>query len=438
MSEPEPAKRDAGPLLAGIVNAPQTPFERYEWFVRAMGNVAHRDFPLATAILALSENPDVIFAQALARRPELMSAVVQASAFMAGRSDVIEREIGRADSSKLTPESLDVLARRRMADGDLAGGAECYRRIEAALSPSYYAASRLGAIHFSFGHSAEADRDYDRFRLHIVERDPKAFDPFLAAAREFSRSVESGAEGFATNESYWADKEQVRSLIASYELELIGGSPYRTPGRQINHAAGTRIGELAASDESVTAVVNFGSFCGAVDRERAERYPTLRWIGCDRETIAIEYSRERFRRDNLQFVTGDIGEVLGRVGSETRQGQVVMTHARSTCEMTPAKVAELYRTAARCGIGWIVGAEYIGVDVLAGRYFDPDRDGGRSSAVTRQVVNHDYRRILADAGYEIVRMQDEPIIAFYAPFSLVSIAFYTASVIRSFAARRVR
>lgn len=432
----KPRKFDPYQLLKAIQAAPNDSYERYEWFLRYVGSIATSGAGPAASAIELHEKSHPLIQRTVALRSDLTGAVLQALAFAAGRLDVLHRDFDGCQIGALPPESLDALGRLRMAEGDLPGAADCYTRIESTIRAPYYPASRLASISYCMGDLARANACYARFLSYMSP--PSAPRHVLEAAGTFAAAVRAGAESYAANEDYWADKEHVRGLIDSYELELAGGWPYRTVARQINNAATAMVRAAADADRELAAAVNYGSFCGAVDLERAEAMPALRWIGHDREALAIEYSNERFRRDNLIFLSGDYDDALAQA-MEASGGRVALFHARATCEMLPAKVARVYRIAAERGIEWIVGAEYVGVDALTGRYFDPDGPGGgASSAVTRQVANHDYQKLLTDAGYAVTAIKKEPIVAFYGPLELPDMAFVTATVIQSFAARRVR
>lgn len=410
------------------------PYERYEWFVRFIGQTATREPQSASAAVALHERGHPVFRQAIKLRGDLASAVLQGLAFVAGRTDVLHRAFDGAEYASLSPESLDVLARLHMAEGDFQGAADCYSGIESKIPSPYYPISRRASVFYCMGDIARANSLYSQFLSYL--QPPSAHRSVLDAAEKYTAAVESQLESYAANETYWADKDGIRDLVDTYEVELVGGWRYKTVARQINLAAMSLIDGLFEKDGDLATVVNFGSFCGAVDFEKAEARPNSKWFGYDREALAIEYSRDRFRRDNLSFFSDGFEDVLVRADKESRGRRMALVHARSMCEMLPAKVSQTYRTAARHGVDWIVGAEYVSVNALTKRYFNPEGESGQSCSVTAQVANHDYRRLLEDAGYAVIDMRDNPIIAYYGPLSLPDMAFCTASVIRSFAARR--
>lgn len=156
------------------------------------------------------------------------------------------------------------------------------------------------------------------------------------------------------------------------------------------------IGQMLARDPAITAVFNFGAFCGKPDYDLARLHPDLTVIGFDRDKQAIAESAKRFVAPNLTFLAGSLADALAEL---PRSGKSVMVHIRTCTTLYPEGVRRVYAAAAKAGIDYILGIETTGFSfqtVSWPDFSDPDQEPVVPLGV---MVDHHYPNLLAEAGY---------------------------------------
>lgn len=74
-------------------------------------------------------------------------------------------------------------------------------------------------------------------------------------------------------------------------------------------------------------VIDFGVMCGYPLWELSRSFPEKFFIGCDRQPEIKTWNDQYFVEDNLQFIAGDILEVLPDV---VQGKQTLLYHVRTT------------------------------------------------------------------------------------------------------------
>lgn len=156
------------------------------------------------------------------------------------------------------------------------------------------------------------------------------------------------------------------------------------------------IGEMLTRDPAITAVFNFGAFCGKPDFDLARLHPDLTVVGFDRDKNAIAESAKRFVAPNLTFLTGSLQDALAQLPAT---GKSVMVHIRTCTTLYPEGVRRVYDAAATAGIDYILGIETTGFSFQTVSWPDFSNPDQEPVVPLGVMVDHNYPILLAGAGY---------------------------------------
>lgn len=395
----------------------KSPQERFAEYLLWLGMIAEYNRDDIPKIIFLLRQPD-----RAGFPPDLARAVLGGFLFMSGRLDDLFTEVVAHLQSPLSAEEADLLARTMVVSGHLEQAKHIYRGLEAAgFNP--YATSRLAALAYAQGEQAEADHHYTRF-CNIC--DVSDYDNI---ALDFLIAVEKGSLEFYGNMKYWQESGFSDWTINRYNIQLKDPFKYATTARHINECIDERLYEVINHGVNISEIINYGAFYGLMDAERAVRWPDIHWVGVDRDATAIAASINDFAAPNLTFMVAD--EPIEALRRQTMIGDAALVHTRTGAMMTPRKLSRLYEAARSHGFRYVIGSEFVGGNLLERRYFNPQTDE-TSSACTSQVFNHNYRKLLHDAGYTIVQDKKEPIISYYGLSKPEQISFIMMPSIYSF------
>jgi len=377
------------------IESPQKRFSEYLTWLGMVAEYKRDDIP---KIIFLLRQPD-----RAGFPPDLARAVLGGFLFMSGRLDELFTEVIAHLQSPLSAEEADLLARTMVVSGQLEQAKHIYRGLDAAgFNP--YATSRLAALAYAQDKMEEADDYYTRFCKFC---DLSDYDNI---ARDFLMAVEKGSLEFDRNIQYWQKDGFSDSTIERYRIQLTHPFKYCTTARHINECSDERLYDAINHGANIRSIVNYGAFYGLIDAERAVRWPNIQWMGVDRDATAIAASTNDFTAPNLTFMVAD--EPIEALRRQTMVGDAALIHTRTGAMMTPRKLSCLYEAARSHGFRCIIGSEFVGENLLKRRYFNPQTDE-TSSACTSQVFNHNYKKLLHDAGYTIIQDKKEPIISYY-------------------------
>lgn len=372
------------------------------------------------------------------RKGSLYPELEFALSFIEGSEECIDKKINQGALESEEPESLDVLSRYFIATDQTDLAFRCLDAIEARLGKDAHIASRKASLYFSLGQIKNANAEYVRF-IESFSNNPgieEFWRPFKKAAADLEKAIQNDQMQLQYNEEYWDDKDKVHTNWQLYLDEFKDSHRYSGTGSQINAALTNGISQCIDEDKEISLAMNIGSFCGYHDLHRAKAFPACKWIGYDRESIAISLNKEQFQAPNLAFADGEFEEAIARDLKKTGAGTRLICHVRAATEMPPAVVEKIYNAAARNGVEWIVGAEWFGPNPLTKEYFDESRGGIVSEIISLQTLNHPYERMLNDAGYELIEIHDEPLVAYDKMTTIFpSSGFFASQVIRTFRAR---
>lgn len=391
--------------------------ERFEEYLVYLGTVAEYNrnhIPGITLMLRKQDHGGL--------PPDLARAVLGGLLLMSGQLDELFTEVIAHLQQPLSAEEADLLARTMVISGHLEQAEQIYRSL-AAAGFSAYAISRLAALAYAQGKQAEADHYYGMF-ANMVD-----MSLLIESAKSFAKSVSENLMEHGENLKYWKHSSFSNSTVKRYKTQLMHQFKYTTAARHINDCIDERLGEAIDYRINICEAINYGAFYGLMDAERATRWPGIHWVGVDRDATAIAASIKDFTAPNLTFMVAD--EPMDALRRQTAVGDAALIHTRTGAMMTPRKLSLLYDAARNHGFRCVIGSEFVGGSLLEQRFFNPEIDK-TSSACTSQVFNHNYKLLLRNSGYTIIKEKKEAIISYYGLNTLAKISHVTLPSIYSF------
>ncbi len=321
-------------------------------------------------------------------------AVAYAYFLLARLDDCLGLCVGLFEAGVRRAFLLDMIARCRIAGGDRAGALELLEAHEPVLrrGREKQVLGRLAGLNFIEGRKQRADA------LVASVRDDRAIPPHLA---EKLRAMEAYMTGAAPARppdlDFYADEANHHRIWNAY-AEQMHPARNRLQNASLfqNMDYLDRLRRLLDTHRDIRVFVNFGAMYGAVDHRVALEFPGVRVVGYDISPVAAALNRERFRADNLVYVSGDFAEVVAPLlaGQEALLG-----HSRTATMMGAVELAGFYRTCHQLGLARILAHEPCNWSILDWRY--PDFREAGSALMFGQMMAHDYPRYLEQAGYHV-------------------------------------
>lgn len=153
------------------------------------------------------------------------------------------------------------------------------------------------------------------------------------------------------------------------------------------------------NDASLTQVIDFGTFCATPLYRLSKENPQIKFLGVDREDATKKFNDLAFQRDNLEFISGYIKDVLPR--HQTNNSSLLF-HSRTTTLIYPEEVRNIYKTCARNGIKYIALYENFALSRTEMKYFDFNNLPATAIPYGSVMIIHNYPEYLREAGYEVI------------------------------------
>ena len=219
-------------------------------------------------------------------------------------------------------------------------------------------------------------------------------------AEIMDQGIAAGLKERPSETDTYASEDWVEDYWNTYHFEFRRFTHRENHSVFLNRLYVNSVEDLQGEHPDLRRVVNLGSFCGYFDHMLAESHPELSVVGFDRDEAVIELNRRHFTAPNLDFQSADLDSVLKEA---VAAGATVVTHVRTCTLMFPAGVAAFYEQCREAGVKYIVGIESTGYSWHIDGFPDPD-DFDRPPVVPLGImVDHNYPRLLHDAGYRVSR-----------------------------------
>ena len=163
---------------------------------------------------------------------------------------------------------------------------------------------------------------------------------------------------------------------------------------------------LAHIDSGIETVINFGVFCGETDYRSAKKFPSVSFIGVDREAATKKLNDAAYTLKNLSFVQADIMNFLPVVAE--RKGVKLLFHARTATLLYPNLLLKIYKSCATAGIQYIALYENFSLSRSTFLLHDFDSFPAQSVPYAETMFIHNYRQFLEETGYEMIEFKKLP------------------------------
>ncbi|HAT1993461.1 hypothetical protein [Legionella pneumophila] len=153
-------------------------------------------------------------------------------------------------------------------------------------------------------------------------------------------------------------------------------------------------------EANIHYVIDFGSLCAGLIEKTARDAPQTKFIGIDRQKFVAELNYQAYKYENMIFESGDILDYLPKLSKV--QGNKLFFHVRTSCLLYPHLLIKIYSEAAKAGVEYVMFVEGDGLSRDKLKFYDFDTFPGLSIARKGSLINHNYKKILEYAGYQII------------------------------------
>lgn len=294
--------------------------------------------------------------------------------------------------------------------GDVSAEIRSYETIMDRFPDRHFTAARLAAAYYRNGDLGKANEEI----TGLMPTQKPYFDMMKTVADQnqelLLRAIENGEPERKPDEDNYQDDTWARRAWNGYDYSFNNFSRHQEIGVAINAFWVDALTDLLNAEPTVRSAINFGSFNGYFDKQLADRFQDVAFVGYDRYADGINLSREKYRAPNLSFLSeAGIDTVIGEARQSGGPGSaVVLSHIRTCTTLYPDGVADLYRRCAENEVDFILGVEGAGFSFHL-QEFVPQDDPTRAPVVPLGImVDHNYPALLDAAGYAIADRQIRP------------------------------
>lgn len=158
---------------------------------------------------------------------------------------------------------------------------------------------------------------------------------------------------------------------------------------------------LESTDLPLRQLIEVGTMCAEPLYRLAQRFPDCEFIGVDRQPILKKNNDKAYRRPNLRFVADDIAHFLSTSRASIRPPSMLL-HVRTSPFFYPAGLQQMYEQCAEADVEYIALVEHYGFSSVEVKFVDFEIMARDGEARAQYLTHHNYKRILARAGYEII------------------------------------
>jgi hypothetical protein len=263
-----------------------------------------------------------------------------------------------------------------------------------------YVVLNLATGHFCLGNVGEANRLLDTVRAQWKDSIADSLPATTDLVEELERAL---AQKVVYRKFRYDEMSYQEHLIKDhwepYFCWMTLQSPYLMFGWLKNIYRDSLI-NLLRSDPSINEVYNFGIMCGAADFEVASAFPTVKFVGVDRQRETARLNGIAYSRPNIEFVASEIEDHLSVLPVEKGVNRVLF-HARTATLCYPEKMRALYKLAASKGFTYVVLFENCSISHNDHVFHSPDRFPNEAMVYKNDQFIHNYKEYLSDAGYDV-------------------------------------
>jgi len=206
-------------------------------------------------------------------------------------------------------------------------------------------------------------------------------------------------------------EESVQNYWETLFFHFVNQSRFQHGWGDLRYITEKKIESFINKHTDIKTVINFGVFCAVPDFNLANRHPEIKFIGVDRENSTKQLNDNAFQADNLSFHAMDLIDIIYSDRKEVRDflaklvkenPEVMIFHARTATLIYPEALKRFYKACAEIGIKYISLYENMCISRSHLKYFDFDDLPADSIPYFSIMMIHNYKKFLAEAGYDIV------------------------------------
>lgn len=182
-------------------------------------------------------------------------------------------------------------------------------------------------------------------------------------------------------------------------------------------------------DPTLGEVINFGVMCGQAEYEAGEMFPSVRFIGVDRQKETARLNALAYPLPNLQFQAAEIEDTLMQMDGATPRA---LFHGRTATLCYPQKMRDLYKLCASKGVRYILLFENCSISHKDHMFYSPGQMPADAIIYKNDQFVHNYRRFLEEAGYSVVRsdVMFSPLVSPFSDMDLCSTHSFIVAKLR--------
>jgi hypothetical protein len=288
------------------------------------------------------------------------------------------------------------LGRTRAAVGDAAGARAGFTEGLRHCPNDLMLTMEIATSYFREGNAQKANEVSAHVRGNLADQKARV----TKLASEVREAIEKRTM-FRTAEGDIYTDEFVKTVWQSYFDEFQIYSGWQRGNAWLAGAMVDEIGKILRNDPSVTQAIDFGAFCAAPNHTLAKMFPSVEFVGLDRQEIIRDLNRVAFPAPNATYVAGDIIDFLD---SSDLKPNALLFHSRTACLCYPEFLKTFYQKCAHKKVRYIWMYEICSMSRDYLEFFDQGKMPVVSIAARSIMIIHDYVKLLENAGYEIVSL----------------------------------
>ncbi|SOE17223.1 hypothetical protein SAMN05877838_2117 [Hoeflea halophila] len=328
--------------------------------------------------------------------------ILAAGEYGAGHLDLAESLIASHIEDFDDPFLGMLLARIQGAKGDFPGEAETVQKLRTRFPDDVMVTLFQLNVDLRDGNIAKANQNLDSVRPFVEELLKTESLEVQSSAADLADAIKN--RRLSRSESFDIyDDALTRQTWAGYFEHFITQGRHQSGDGHLIDELDVQLTDFIGK-HGIGTVLDFGSLCAEIIARPADKLRDTRFVGIDRQEFVATLNQEAYALPNMSFESGDIFDFLPQM--KELPGPRLLFHVRTTCFLYPELVERIYAAAAQAGVDYIMGWEGDGLSRHHLRYFSFDDMPDISIARKGVLFNHNYRRILERAGYEITHQQN--------------------------------
>lgn len=196
----------------------------------------------------------------------------------------------------------------------------------------------------------------------------------------------------------------VRQVLRQTAVFMGLRKPIRSKSKNDPFLAANRIvlEELSSllQQGDIRRVLNFGCLYPYIDNILSQNFPNIEFVGIDLYPEVKKLNDEHFKRNNLNFVAGDVFDHL-----KTAPKYDLLFHVKTLMFCTTKVVKLLYDVCGQASIKHLACYEYAGYSHELNQYYLFNGKMQKSAVLRPEQYVHDYPTFMKESHYEVIHQR---------------------------------